>query len=216
MNQNIVAGNYYIPHVQHELERAAGFEYFIDLDLTNAFHQIALGKSTSEKLSVATPFGLKRPIYMPEGITPASGILQRTVMNIFSDFADWTIALFDNLLILCNGMDDGLVKLQKIIDRCYERNVVLKFSKSWIGFEEVKFFGYRVVSGRYKLEEDRKQAVLDSPMPKNAKGMQRFLEVGLFFNEFIPDYASTASKLYDMIKPTFNWNTSTWTEDYEA
>ena len=165
---------------------------------------------------MATPFGLKRPLYMPEGITPASGILQRTVMNIFSDFSEWTIALFDNLLVLCNGMDDGLDKLEKIIDRCHERNVVLKFSKSWIGFEEVKFFGYKVVSGKYELEEDRKQAVLDSPMPKNAKGMQRFLGVGVFFNEFIPDYATEASKLYDMIKPTFNWNTSTWLEDYEA
>ena len=72
------------------------------------------------------------------------------------------------------------------------------------------------MSGKYGLEEDRKQAVLDSPMPKNAKGMQRFLGVGVFFNEFIPDYATKASKLYDMIKPTFNWNTSTWLEDYEA
>ena len=38
VNQYIVAGNYYIPHVQHELERAAGFKFFIDLDLNNAFH----------------------------------------------------------------------------------------------------------------------------------------------------------------------------------
>ena len=92
---------------------------------------------------MATPSGLKRPLYMPECITPASGILQRTVMNIFLDFSKWTIALFDNLLVLCNGMDDGPGKLEKIIDRCFERNVVLKFSKSWIGFEEVKFLGIR-------------------------------------------------------------------------
>jgi phospholipid-translocating ATPase len=105
-------------------------------------------------------------------------------------------------------------KLRKIRDRCYERNVVLKFSKSTFGFTHVKFFGYKVQDGKWCLDDDRKQAVTDTPMPTDLKKMQRFLGVGIFFSEFIPDYATKSAKLYDMTKPSFNWDQSTWKEDY--
>ena len=36
----------------------------------------------------------------------------------------------------------------------------------------------------------------------------------IFFSEFIPDYATKTAKLYDMSKPTFNWNLSALKEDY--
>ena len=213
-NKFIVSGCYFIPHIQHELERAAGFKFFHEMDLTNAFHQVPLAEHTSNMLSVMTPWGLKRPKFMPEGIAPASGILQRTVMSLFFDFKDWILTLFDNLLILCHTYDDGMDKLRKVRDRCYERNVVLKFSKSTFGFTHVKFFGYKVEDGKWCLDDDRKQAVTDTPMPTDLKRMQRFLGVGIFFSEFIPDYATKSAKLYDMTKPSFNWDQSTWKEDY--
>jgi len=210
INQYVVAGHYYIPHVMHELEKAAGYKYFIDLDLTNSFHQIPLAEDTSNKLSVTTPWGLKRPLFLPEGVAPASGLLQRMVMSVFSDFSEWTVALFDNILVLCNDLHDGIEKFLKILRRCDERRVVLKFAKSWIGFQEVKFFGYKVTPGRYEM----KQSVLDAPMPETAKAMQRFLGVAVFFNEFIPNYSEVTAKLYEMINPKFSWNRDTWKVDY--
>jgi hypothetical protein len=61
------------------------------MDLTNAFHQIGFSHHTSNMLSVTTPWGLKRSKFMPEGIAPASEILQRTVMELFFDFKDWIL-----------------------------------------------------------------------------------------------------------------------------
>ena len=216
VNRWLHVGHYYIPHVMKELEKAAGYKYFMDLDLTNSFHQIKLGPITSSKLSVVTPWGLRRPVYLPEGVAPASGTLQKMVMSLFDDFRDWTICIFDNILVLCNDYDDGMIKLEKIIDRCYERNVVMKFSKSWIGFQQVKFFGYKVTPGKYEMDEERKQAVAAAPFPNGPKAMQRFLGVAVFFNEFIPDFATVTGHLYDMIKPTFKWEPATWTIDYQS
>ena len=142
-------------------------------------------------LSVTTPWGLKRPIYLPEGVAPASGILQRMVMSLFQDFSDWVVALFDNILVLCNNIEDGIKKLQKVIHRCYERNVVLKFAKSWIGFDQVIFFGYKGTPGKYEMDTERKDSVMEAPMPTNMKQMQRFLGVAVFFNEFIPNYSQS-------------------------
>ena len=45
-----------IPHVQQTLSKAAGWKYFVDLDMTNSFHQILLSHTTSLLLSVSTPW----------------------------------------------------------------------------------------------------------------------------------------------------------------
>ena len=102
-NQYLKVGHYYLPNVPHSIEKAEGFNYFIDLDLTDSFHQILLGEVTSDKLSVITPWGLVRPKFLPEGVASASGTLQRMVMSLFGEFEDWTIAIFDSILMLCRN-----------------------------------------------------------------------------------------------------------------
>ena len=93
-------GNYTIPNVKHELAKIIDFPLYMDIDLTNAFHQIPLDPEISAKLSIQTPWGQYQPRFMPEGIAPATGVLQETVKNIFADMEDWAIVIFDNMLIL--------------------------------------------------------------------------------------------------------------------
>jgi hypothetical protein len=115
-----------ISHIQYELQRAAGFKLFHEIDLTNAFHHISLAEHTSSMLNNDDSLRLKRPKLMPEGIAPASAILQRNVMSLFFDFKDYILTLFDNHII-CHDYNDGLDKLRRVWDECYERNVVLEF-----------------------------------------------------------------------------------------
>ena len=189
---------------------------FIDLDWTNSFHQIPISEQTSNRLSIQTPWGLVRPIFVPEGVGPASGILQKCVMDIFSDFESWTIAIFDNLLILAHSYTDAYDKFKIIIQRCNERHVVLKFSKSWLGFDTVTFFGYLVRKGTFEMSDDRKQAISTIPMPSNQKLMQRFLGTALFFQRFLPNYSELTASFHDMTKIDFNWYPLCWTTDYNS
>ena len=79
------------------------------------------------------------------------------------------------------------------------------FSKSTFGFIHVKFFGCKVQDAKWCLEDDRKQAVTDTPMSTDLKKMQRCLGVGMYISsEHIPYYATKSHELYNMIKPTFN------------
>ena len=54
-----------IPHVQHAIAKAAGFKIFVDLDMTNSFHQIPISLSSSNLLTVSTPWGLFQPKFLP-------------------------------------------------------------------------------------------------------------------------------------------------------
>lgn len=214
VNGYIVRGHFPIPNVKNSLGKIANFKVFIDLDWVNSFHQIKLGPVTRGMLSVQTPWGQVEPLFLPEGVSPASGILQEIVVALFEDFSDWTIAIFDNLLVLADNYQDAYEKLCKILNRCIERNVYLKFSKSWLGVSSVTFFGYVCSPMGYTLSDKRKAALNAIPFPKSIKEMQSFLGIALFFAPFVPNYSILAAPLNEMVHKDFDWNSSTWTQDY--
>ena len=53
-NKFIVSGCYFIPHIQHKLERAAGFKFFHEMNLTNTFYQVPVAEHTRNMLSMMT------------------------------------------------------------------------------------------------------------------------------------------------------------------
>ena len=218
INEFISIPQHPIPVVQHELAKASQFKVFVDLDMTNSFHQIPLSEEASKLLSVQTPWGLVRPKFLPEGVGPASGLLQSIVRDIFNfeDFQKWTIVIFDNFLVLADSYEDAANKLERVIARCAEYGVVLKMKKSFIGASKVTFFGYEVTHGKWKLSQSRKDAIGAMPFPKSKKEMQSFLGAALFFHNHIPDYSEWSAKLYETTHDKFSWDTSKWDFDYES
>jgi RNase H-like domain found in reverse transcriptase len=204
-----------IPHVQQSLAKAAGWKVFVDLDMTNSFHQIPIDEFSSNILSVSTPWGLFRPKFLPEGVGPTSGILQSIVRRIFADFDDWIIVIFDNFLVLASDYLDALEKLELVLRRCQINGLVLKMKKSWIGTDVVTFFGYEVHPGKWQLSDARKAAISAMIFPTTQKQMQSFLGAANFFHTHIPNFASWASALYECTVSSFNWDPSTWTTDYK-
>jgi hypothetical protein len=120
----------YIPIVTNKLSKAIKARVFGDHDMRNAFHQVPIGEKTSNILSIMTPYGTFRPLFLPEGCTPASGILNNIVTDIFQDYLDHTIVIFDNFLNLATDYDDFFKKHVAFITRCYERNIILGAKKS--------------------------------------------------------------------------------------
>lgn len=216
VNKFIITGHYPIPNVFKSIQKICKHRVFLDFDLANSFHQFRLGPETRRKLSIQTPAGQFEPLFMPEGVPPASGILQKHMEDIFSGFEDWTVVIFDNLLVLADSYQDAFAKTEMILDRCRERNLVLKFSKTWLGNDTVEFFGYRCSYNKFELTEKRVQSILDIPFPTNTKQIQRFLGCALFFRQFMPNYSILTARLTDMTEKTFNWNKDTWSVDYES
>ena len=216
VNKYITIPQQPIPIVQHALTKAARYKIYVDLDMANSFHQIPLSEEFSNILSVQTPWGLVRPKFLPEGVGPASGLLQHIVRDIFKDFEEWIIVIFDNFLICAEDYSDAYSKLQKVLDKCVQYGIVLKMKKSWIGVTTVNFFGFEVTHGRWKLSDSRKQAISNIPFPANAKEMQSFLGAALFFHHHIPDYSEWSAKLYAMTHTDFVWDPSGWQYDYLA
>ena len=220
VNTQILLDHEHIPHVRHELEKFAGFNYFIDLDMVNSFHQFRLAQQTSEKLSVITPWGSFRPVFMPEGVSPATGVLQGHMREMFKDFSEWAVVIFDNFCIGGDSMEDLFSKLKLFVARCKEFNIFLKMSKCFFGHDSVKFFGYEVSGKGWKIDAERKAAIKAIPFPTGPSAklkiqrMQSFLGFSLYFRDFVNGYSTKAAALYDMTTKFFDWREETWTRPY--
>ncbi len=184
--------------------------------MANSFHQFIIDEISSALLSVQTPWGQFEPMFLPEGIPPASGELQKYVDIIFEPIKDFAIVIFDNLLVLAHDFEDAYKKTEIVFDLCLKHNLFLKFSKTWLGYSEVKFFGYVCKPKSYSLSQDRKDALQGIPFPSSKKAMQSFLGAALFFKSFIPNYSTITAPLNDMLKKDFAWDPSNWKMDYHA
>ena len=216
VNQFITVPQDTIPRPEYEIMKAAKYSVFFDTDMTNSFHQLVLSDKDSELLSVQTPWGLYRPKFLPEGVGPASGILMKVVREVFQEFEEWTIVIFDNILILAHDFNDGMRKLDKVLKRCREYGIVLKLSKSFFGTSTVTFFGYEVSHGKWSMAKARLNAIANIPFPTSKKLMQSFLGSGLFCHHHVINYSRLARPLYEMTHDNFKWKEDTWTVDYRA
>lgn len=223
---------YPLPHVRDSLnfikagygDDRGGFKVFFDLDMTNSFHQIRIDTASSEYLSIVTPWGQFRPVFLPEGIAPATAILQQVVDAVFRNERDCTLAIYDNILVCGIDMEDALRNFKRVVTQAAKCNVKLKLAKCSFGVESIKFFGYQCHAGTYELDDERILKSQEIPFPgddtratpkqKRAK-MQSYLGVGGFFEPFTLGYAELSVDLYDMTKEDFSWDESTWTKDYK-
>ena len=76
VNEYVLSRHYPIPNVIHELHKLSGFRMYVEIDITNAYHQLRLSRKTSAMLSVQSVFVQFEPACMPEGVGPAMSFLR--------------------------------------------------------------------------------------------------------------------------------------------
>ena len=207
------AVNKFIPHwhipISHPQrttsEKLVNHDAYGDIDMTNGFPQLPIDEETSMKLSIQTPLGPVRPLFLPEGVPIGNAHLQQSMSKIFKD-CEWAIVIFDNILIFTTGYDELYERIDIALDLCIKFNVTLKMGKTWLGFPEVKFFGYMCCKGSYELATERKEALNQIPFPTSTKGMQSFLGFALFFKPFVSQHSILVAPLNDMVHKVFNWD----------
>jgi exonuclease III len=226
VNKHLRYGHTYIPHVQHTIQKLKGFKYFLDIDARNGYHQVPLAEETSKRLSVQTPWGQFRPVFMPEGVCCGTAVFQRTMMDIFDPLNDgceekWCFVLHDNFLIGSHSHADSVDKLRRFLQRARDKNVYLKMEKTHLGHVKQHFFGYDIEDGGYSMSPDRSKALEKVPFPSGkpavaATEMRSFLGQTRIFAPHVADYTAFSGPLDEMTSKNFDWDTAVWKRDYRA
>ena len=102
--------------------------------------------------------------------------------------------------------------IAEMIKRLEENDLYMKYEKCKWKVREVGFLGVVIGPKEIKMEEEKVKGVLDWPMPKCFKDVQKFLGLVNYYCQFIEGFTSIARPLHNLVKKDQKWD---WTKKQE-
>ena len=136
------------------------------------------------------------------GLTNSPATFQAMINKLLRDLINMgkIVAFIDDVIVETKteeGHDEIVVE---IIKRLEENNLYMKPEKYKWKVRKVGFLGVVIEPDGIRIEEETVKGVLDWPIPKCIKGIQKFLGLANYYHRFIECFASIARPLYDIVK----------------
>jgi len=93
-----------------------------------------------------------------------------------------------------------------------ENGLYIKPEKCIWKVKEVDFLSLVMERGGIKMQEDKVTGVLEWPMPKTVKDIQKFLGLANYYRRFVKDFVKIAKPLHKLVKKDKKWS---WGEEQE-
>jgi len=70
----------------------------------------------------------------------------------------------------------------------------------------VGFLGVVIGEDKVRMEKEKVQEVVEWPIPKNVKNVQKFLGLANYYRQFVKDFAKIVRPLYEIMKKEIKWS----------
>jgi len=90
--------------------------------------------------------------------------------------------------------------VEEVLRRMVENDLFVKLEKCIWKVREVGFLGVVIGPDRVKMEKKKVQRIVDWPVLRSVKDVQKFLELANYYRWFVKDFARVAKPLYEMTK----------------
>ncbi|XP_068240937.1 uncharacterized protein [Palaemon carinicauda] len=98
------------------------------------------------------------------------------------------------------GWEEHRETLRLVLDILSKALLTAKPSKSEIGYFSVEYLGSKIGNGISRTAEDKVSKILNVDTPKTKRQVKSFLDLTGYYRHYIPDYATIAAPLTDLIK----------------
>ncbi|KAF5474574.1 hypothetical protein F2P56_006462 [Juglans regia] len=122
-------------------------------------------------------------------------------------FRRFVLVFFDNILMYSSYMEEHIGHLKQVLSTLASCCLYAKRSKCLFWVPEVEYLGHIVTSKGVKPDPKKVGAMLEWPVPKNAKSLMGFLGLTGYYHKFIKMYGLIAALITDLLKKnSFFWN----------
>ncbi|CAN6459005.1 unnamed protein product [Victoria cruziana] len=189
-----------LPFLDQVVERLARKSYFCFLDRYSGYNQVEVHPDDQEKTTFTCPFGMFAFRRMPFGLCNAPGTFQRCMLSIFADILDDTMEVFmDDFSIYGSSFDDCLQKLEKVLIRCEETNLVLSWEKSHFMVREGIVLGHIVSDRGIEVDKAKVETIAKLTPPSSVREVRSFLGLAGFYRRFIQDFSKISRPLCELL-----------------
>ena len=183
---------------------------FSTLDLKDGFFQVPMHPDSAAKTAIYTEFGLYEFVRMPFGLKNAPAVFQRFVDMVFHDLKPFTHVYIDDLIVFSNSIADHVKHLTSVIARLAEFGLIIQERKCSFFMNCIQYLGYEFDIDGYRPLPRVLPQFKDYPVPVDKKSVQKFMGAVNFYRSHIPDLATIAAPLYDLLRKgvKFVWTAS--------
>ena len=206
-----------MPDVDSVLRRIAAWKYIITTDLTEAYFQIPLKKSSMKYCGIVSPFkGLLVYCVGCMGLPGVEVALEELTCLIFGDMVkDGRIAkLADDIYIGGETVEDLSTNYEMVLSRLLDNNLRLSARKTVIAPRSVNILGWIWTSGHIRASPHRLSALAECKPPTTVSEMKSFVGAYRFLSRVLKGYAALLAPLETAMKgKTSGRDSIVWTDE---
>ena len=200
LNKATKKDHFPLPFIDEMLERLAKHSFFCFLDGYSGYHQIPIHPDDQSKTTFTCPYGTFAYRRMFFGLCNAPASFQRCMMSIFSDMIEEIMEVFmDDFSVYGKTFDHCLENLDKVLQRCRDKDLVLNWEKCHFMVREGIVLGHLVSERIIEVDKAKIEVIEGLPPPVNVKGIRSFLGRAGFYRRFIKNFSQIARPLTNLL-----------------
>ncbi len=201
LNEITVKFRYPLPLEPSALEQLRKARFFTKLDLRSAYNLIRIRAGDEWKTAFSTTTGHYEYRVMPFGLANSLSTFQSFINDVFRDMLNrFVIVYIDDILIYSKTLEEHIHQVRSVLRRLIKHQLYAKLEKCEFHTTSVAFLGYIISPEGIVMDDNKVNAVINWPCPKNLKELQRFLGFANFYRRFIRGFSSVAAPLTSMKK----------------
>ena len=142
------------------------------------------------------------PIVMYFGLTNSLATFQAMMNDLFRDLINQgdTATFIDDILVAIDTKEEHDELVEEVLRRLEENNLFVKPEKCKWKVREVEFLGVVIGPKGVEMQKEKVEGVLNWPIPRNIKEVQKFLGLTNYYRRFIKNFARIAAPLHMLVR----------------
>ena len=163
---------------------------FTKIDLRWGYNNVRIKKEDEWKAAFTTPEGSFELTVMFFGLTNLPAMFQAMMNELLRNLINMgKVGSFIDDIMVETETEEGHDKLvEEILKRLEENDLYVKPEKCKWKVREVDFLGVVLGLEEIKMEKAKVKAMLDWPVPKSVKDIQKFLWLANYYQRFIEGF----------------------------
>ncbi|RXN30206.1 Retrovirus-related Pol poly from transposon opus [Labeo rohita] len=174
---------YPLPNTEDLFATLAGGKVFTKLDLSFAYQQLPLDHESEQYLTINTHKGLFCYHRLAYGVSTAPAVFQHTVDQILQGI-DNVVCFMDDILVSAPTEEAHLAVLDQVMARLEKHGLRMKLAKRAFLQDSVEYLGYRMDEHGLHPTEDKVEAIINAPAPRNVSELRSFLGLLNYYGNF--------------------------------
>jgi hypothetical protein len=209
LNAVTIKNKYPLPRIDILFDQLARAQVLSKIDLRSSYHQIKIRVEDIPKMTFMMRYGLYEYLVMSFGLTNALAHFMYLMTSVFLPELDQFVMVFiDDILLYSKSMEELEEHLWIVLQRLWEHQMYIKFSKCEFWIKEVPFLGH-VVSPERIVVDPSKVKVLEWKPPMTVSELWSFLGLAGYYRRLILNFSKIMKPITELLK---KGNKYVWSE----